>query len=262
VDPEIATAVQEKQHQDEIQFAELARRGASTAPVKTNADGGMHPVFVEAVKRNQVGVAPASGFLLASQAPGTIPTTVRPPRIPELSDAAVVTGTAVEIPGQERHSPDRSARVRTAAASASEPTKPAEKSGLFGNWFSSGSDDAAAKKKTGSKNEEGAIDRMARLIGLRGSEPDPEPVPAPKSKPAAKPPATARTKPTAPAHPEPARPAEPPRPVQVAAPVATPAPVVATASAQTPSPPTRNGLSGAAPVVPAGTFDARWSAFR
>jgi hypothetical protein len=40
----------------------------------------MHPVFVAAVKRNEVGVAPAP-FSLAS-VPGTIPATVRPPRIP------------------------------------------------------------------------------------------------------------------------------------------------------------------------------------
>ena len=48
----------------------------------------MHPVFVAAVKRNQIGVAPSNAFL-ASTPPGTIPPTVRPPRIPELADAGV-----------------------------------------------------------------------------------------------------------------------------------------------------------------------------
>ena len=40
-------------------FAELVRRNVAAAPIKTNADGGMHPVFVAAVKRNQIGVAPS-----------------------------------------------------------------------------------------------------------------------------------------------------------------------------------------------------------
>src|SRR6185436_683937 len=63
------------------------------APIKTNADGGMHPVFVEAVKKNQIGVAPQEPSFLVSTAPGTIPATVRPPRIPELANAPVVAGT-------------------------------------------------------------------------------------------------------------------------------------------------------------------------
>src|SRR6185436_20019104 len=92
VDADTLTAVQEKQRKDEYQIAELTRRGTPTAPIKTNADGGMHPVFVEAVKRNQIGMAPTSSFSLAAQPPGTITATVRPPRIPELADAAAVTG--------------------------------------------------------------------------------------------------------------------------------------------------------------------------
>ena len=50
----------------------------------------MHPVFVAAVKRNQIGVAPQEFAFLVSTPPGTIPATVRPPRIPELADAPVV----------------------------------------------------------------------------------------------------------------------------------------------------------------------------
>src|SRR5262249_55634607 len=69
VDREIAAAAQEKEQRDEAKFAELVRRNVATAPIKTNADGGMHPVFVAAVKRNQIGVAPSDAFL-ASTPPG------------------------------------------------------------------------------------------------------------------------------------------------------------------------------------------------
>jgi murein L,D-transpeptidase YafK len=265
VDPEIAQAVHEKERRDEIQLAELTRRGTPTAPIRTHADGGMHPVFVEAVKRNQIGVAPAS-FSLASQVPGTIPTTVRPPRIPELADTAIVTGSAVEVPGQERHAPTGAARVQTAAAeTASASTKPATTTGLFGSLFSFNSDTDEAKKNSAAKKESGAIDRMARLIGLRGSDSDgSEATPAPKPKPAVR---SAVTAPGAirprPATAEPAKPAEPARPIQVAAPAAPapafPAPAPPTAA---PAQAASNTLSGAAPVVPTGTFDSRWSAFR
>jgi murein L,D-transpeptidase YafK len=262
VNSEIASAVQDKQQEDEVQTAALIRRGSPTAPIKTNADGGMHPVFVDAVKRNQIGVAPAA-FSLATQPPGTIPATVRPPRIPELADAAVVTGTAVQVPGQERHAPDGSTNVRTASA---EPAKAATRSGggLFGNLFSSDND--SANKKSASKKEDSALDRMARFIGLGGSEPDAaasETVPAPKPKPAAKPahaaaPGAIRPKPT---NIERAKASDTPRPVQVASPAAAPAAVVAE-PVRAPVQPAASGLSGAAPVVPAGTFDSRWSAFR
>jgi murein L,D-transpeptidase YafK len=267
VDAETAQLVQEKQRQDEVQIAELTRRGSPTAPIKTHADGGMHPVFVDAVKRNQVGVAPAGGFSLAAQPPGTIPATVRPPRIPELEDAPLVTGAAVQVAGQERHAPESSSRARTAAASpATQPAKPASQSGnLFGNLFSwnSGSEAKDPAKKDTAKKDEGPVDRMARLIGLSNSEPAPAAPerPKPTAKPAtAAAPGAVRPKPAAPAATtaaaEPAKPTENPRPLQVASPAGAPAPVVAAAPA--PAQPAGSSLSGAAPVVPAGTFDARW----
>ena len=82
----------DKERQDDVQIAELIRRGTPVAPVRTDADGGMHPVFVAAVKRNQIGVAPEALFVTTP--PGTIPATVRPPRIPELADAPIVNGAA------------------------------------------------------------------------------------------------------------------------------------------------------------------------
>ena len=277
VDPDIAQAVQEKQRKDEYQTAELIRRGTPAAPIKTHADGGMHPVFVDAVKRNQIGVAPTSSFSLVAQAPGTIPATVRPPRIPELAESAAVTGQPVQVAGQDRHAPDSSTNVRVATAEPAAAAKPAARSGgLWGNLFSSGSGDNSTKKDAkDTKKDESPFDRMKRLVGLRGSDTaTAESAPAPKPKPAAKPahaaaPGAIRPKPVGaePARTEPVRAAEAPRPAP--APVAAafppppaPAPAPARPQAQAQAQAQAGGMSGAAPVVPAGTFDSRWQAFR
>lgn len=272
VDADIAQAVQDKQRQDEYQTAELIRRGTPTAPIKTFADGGMHPVFVDAVKRNQIGMAPSSSFSLAAQAPGTIPPTVRPPRIPELADSHAVTGEPVQVAGQERHSPEGASSVRVATA---EPAaKPAAKSsGMWGNLFTSGSSDDSNKKGAAkdTKKDDGPLDRMKRFMGLRGSDTEAtaEAAPAPKPKPAAKPvhtaaPGAIRPKPVeaAPAKTEPVRSAEAQRPAPAASAFPPPAPAPARPQAQAQAQAQASGMTGAAPVVPAGTFDSRWQAFR
>ena len=167
------------------QFADLSRRNIAAAPIKTNADGGMHPVFVEAVKKNQIGVAPQEPSFLVSTAPGTIPATVRPPRIPELANA----------PAGRRHRAGRqpSGEVAPPAMAIAE-TKPASSrphrssgSSLFGSLFAS----KTAEAKPAEPKSDGTLDRMARLVGLaqarKPASGSRHAAPAPKPKPAAKP---------------------------------------------------------------------------
>ena len=256
---EVVAAVQEKQRGDEVKAAQLASRGIAAAPVRTNADGGMHPVFVAAVKRNEVGVAPTS-YSTASL-PGTIPATVRPPRIPELSDSPLVTGQPMAPAAGGSHgvdgAPMRAATpsaepVRVASADpAAAPTTTASSSsgGFFSNMFSGSS----------KKSDEGMVDRAAKLIGLKSDDAKAAPAAKPKAEPkvAARPApkpaaATAPSSNTASSNgairPKPAEAAEPPS---------------RTAATQQPAAPSGNGaIAGAAPVVPAGNFDNRWSAFR
>ena len=248
VPEEIASLVRAKEYKDELQFADLSRRNIATAPIKTNADGGMHPVFVEAVKKNQIGVAPQEPSFLVSTAPGTIPPTVRPPRIPELASAPVVAGTGwtPAIPGE--------VAAATMAIAETKPTvQPAAKSSgssLFGSLF--------ALKPTEAKTGDGTLERMARLVGLRGSEPETKKVetpPAPKPKPAAKPTSVAshgaiRTRQAE---------AQPIRTTEAQAPAASAASAPVQAAVAAPAP---TAMSGAAPVVQTGSFDSRWSGFR
>ena len=259
VDAEIAAAVQQKEQRDDARFAELARRNVATAPIKTNADGGMHPVFVAAVKRNQIGVAPSNAFL-ASTPPGTIPPTVQPPRIPELADAGAVPAAH---PSGEVSPP----QMAIAETSSPAPQTNAKPTNFFSSLFASKSSETKpAETKPAEKNSDGAIDRMARLVGLRKDEPKPAETAKPKPA-AAKPAQPAPSAANGAIRPKPAeasvKTAEAQTPV--AAPAASnpfpPAPQRAPAAAA-PAPASSSGLSGAAPVVPSGNFDSRWSAFR
>jgi hypothetical protein len=269
VSEEIVTAVQEKQQRDDAQFAELARRNTPVAPVRTNADGGMHPVFVDAVKRNQIGVKPAAVFSLAAPAPGTIPVHVRPPRIPELADVPILADAPPPPPPVYAATAPAPAPTRT--ASTEPPPKTASGIGsLFGNLFSSKETPAAAEPKK--KDEGGTLSRMARAVGLRSasaSNTRSDSVPAPKPKPATR---TASTGTPAAARPKPAEPE--PAPAVATIQVSPPA-RAATAFPDPPAPkpafmPTPSAtaaaspstMSGAAPVVPSGNFENRWSAFR
>jgi murein L,D-transpeptidase YafK len=258
---EVVAAVKDKQRNDEYKAAQLAPR-TPIAPVRTNADGGMHPVFVAAVKRNEIGVAPTS-YSTAS-IPGTIPATVRPPRIPELASSPLVTGNPIPPVGGS-HSISNEApmtaavptpapvRVASTEPMAAAPTATSSKSNFFSGLFSSSSKPAEEKKT------DSTMDRMARMMGLRGSEETTAvATPAPKPKVAAAP-----AKPAA----KPAQAAAPgairPKPAE-AKPEAEP---VKTAATQHPAPaqpqaPAGGTIAGAAPVVPAGNFDNRWSAFR
>jgi murein L,D-transpeptidase YafK len=248
---EVVAAVTSKQRSDEYKTAQLAGR-TPIAPVRTNADGGMHPVFVAAVKRNEVGVAPYSTASL----PGTIPATVRPPRIPELADTPAVTGKPITLPPSSSHgvssetsmvaatSTPEPVRVASAEPTAPAMTASAAKPNFFSGLF-----------QTKPAEQGSALDRMKRMVGLRGSEEKPAAkpapaVPAPKPKVAAKPAA----KPAQAAAPGAIRPkpAEA-EPVKTAA---TPQPAAA------PQAPAGGAIAGAAPVVPTGNFDNRWSAFR
>jgi murein L,D-transpeptidase YafK len=243
VPAEIASAVQEKQRRDEIQTAELISRGAPTAPVVMNSDGGMHPVFIAAVKRNEIGTAPTT-FSLAS-APGTIPNTVRLPRIPELADSPVELSAARVPAATARNTPEPPPATPTPAHAPAAP----KSGGFFGDLFS-----------------------------FRGSEPAPAPAPALESAPAPKPRPVARA--AAPAAPAPANGAIRPKPsaaepvkaaeTRPAAPAsapaawpAPPAPAAAAAPAGAPAAaPGNPAMPGAAAVVPSGSFENRWSGFR
>jgi murein L,D-transpeptidase YafK len=97
VPADVAAAVAEKQRQDEYQTAELITRGTKTSPVRTGADGGMHPIFLAALQRQDpsVGGTPVTSLSMFNPAPGTIPRNAVPPKTPQevAADAQLVTAS-------------------------------------------------------------------------------------------------------------------------------------------------------------------------
>jgi murein L,D-transpeptidase YafK len=278
VSQDVAAAVNDKQRQDEFKTAELIRRGTPTAPIKTGADGGMHPVFLAKLKQQQRDTLDNDGrahALAAVNAPGTIPPTVNPPRTPEPEATGTVTAAA-DVP-TPRPAPQRktgtapaqteqrslASRIGGMFRVAGTESKPAPQarasSGLFGNLFTSDGS---------TSSNDGVFNRMGRMIGLRGSEAPAEPQPAAASKPAPK------AKPVAAAPPArtPASPAKP-APQEAAADDASAKPAANSdqawpqaqqAAAQAPARPANNAslMSGAQPVMPSSSFDSRFGALR
>ncbi len=257
VPDEVASAVAEKQQRDEREFAALVNRNTPTVAVKTGTDGGMHPVFLAKLRPNERFDNEGRTLSLASMS--RVPAmggNVNPPRPPGEGDTvtASVPSRAGSGADDARQNPQNATRLASADAG--------QRSGsLFGNLFSSSGDQAASNEKSG-----GAFDRMGRLFGLRGSEPEPQqaaPAPAPKPRPAEHKTTAvaARSAPAAGAI-RPAAPQQPQQPqhAQVAE-AQKPAPAPAPAPAAKPAP--AGGLiAGAAPVVSSNSFDNRWGAWR
>lgn len=124
---EIASAVREKQQQDEAAYAKLVAKGTPMARMNTGIDGGMNKIFAAKIPEGSTGLSEgAEGttlqMLAMAKAPGTIPGHVNPPK-PNLDAAAPAPQ---EEPVTASSAPATSTRVASAT--------PAEKSG--GDFFS------------------------------------------------------------------------------------------------------------------------------
>jgi murein L,D-transpeptidase YafK len=225
--PELAAAVDEKRHRDEIEIAELASRGTPTAPVRTGMDGGTNPAFLTTYQPQQVRDAQGQVHtVVARRAPALLPAFNTP-------SANTASATAAETP---------TGSVTPAAAAATSAAAPA-----------SGGAPALAATDSKPVSQTPSGNLFTRLFRMGGDDKKAEAPAAPAAAPArnkprpatvvaAKPPAKPKAEPE-PAPPQEAR-AAPPTPPKVAA------------SAE------NTLLIGAQPTVPAGSFDSRWSAIQ
>src|SRR3954469_25053801 len=233
VPAEVAAALKEKQHQDNLQIAALSSRVAA-APIKTGRDGGMHPTFLAKLKPQEV-----------RETDGTIRYVVD-------ENAAKKLGTYVNPP-LETHPVD-SEPTGTAVASAA-PSRAATKSQSTGSGYmmaASESKSAPAPARTAyastSSDSGGLFGKVKSFFTGDDEKPTPsapvastsKPVPKPKPHPA--PTASVQTK------------TQPQSETAQAAPAPTPTRQSAASGASL--------MSGAAPTVPAGNFDQRWGAIR
>ena len=97
---EIADAVRERQQQEAAETAKLIAKGTPVARINTGIDGGMNKVFAAKLPDGNTGLSEGGDSqslqtLALSRAPGTIPSTVNPPKPnlaqPEEPAAAVAT---------------------------------------------------------------------------------------------------------------------------------------------------------------------------
>jgi murein L,D-transpeptidase YafK len=228
VPEDIAQAVRQKQHEDEVKTAELIAKGTPVAQRRPDIDGGMHKVFASKIPDASTGLSDPDGSSVEvssfGRAPGTIPPHVNPPK-------AVASLVAAPPVNDEP----------TAAASVLQAPRAAYPAGAESSLFNS----LARKPGNGSDTT--------------ASTPSPKPKP-PVAHPAVAKPAeaprsiVATTKPAAATGAAAAlKPADTPH---VASVRQAPKPAASGAAA------TGNGaLAGAAPVV-SGSFESRFSAMR
>ncbi len=92
VPAEIASAVRNKQHRDDVAVAELISKGTPAVKLEAGIDGGMNHIFAAKLPNASTGYSEAEkpGLQTAaySRSPGTIPPHVNPPRAPASSTAS------------------------------------------------------------------------------------------------------------------------------------------------------------------------------
>jgi murein L,D-transpeptidase YafK len=226
VPEEVADAVRERQEQDQAETAKLIARGTPVARINTGIDGGMNRIFASKLPDGNTGLSePGEGPGLSvalARAPGTIPPTVNPPH--GTADQPWVASPA-PVPG-----PAPATRVASAA--------PAEQSDGF---FSS----------------------LARKVGLGGAADATASAP-PASPPVVKPKAEAKRNAPIPrpeasipkaASKETAPKASETRQAAVRPPLK---PSISDSTAA--APPAQ--VAGSQPIVPANSFDSRFSAVK
>src|SRR6516165_6123726 len=231
-----AQPVKQKQDADQAEIAKLVAKGTPVAKLNSGIDGGMNQVFAAQVPGASTGLSEGGegqGLSLAaySRVPGTIPSTVNPPRAPVTDDTPVAAAPPA--------APAPAAAAPTTHVASAAPA--AQSDGFFSN--------------------------LARKIGIGGSADSTASTPAPA---AAKPKAAdskapaAKAATTKPAETKPAetkqaanRPPFKPQPQPQSQAASSDAPPAETAAAPKP---TGSLVAGAQPIMPANSFDSRFSA--
>lgn len=98
---EVADAVREKQATELAETARLIAKGTPVAQLNTGIDGGMNKVFAARVPEGNTGLSEGGdsqglSVLAMSRAPGTIPSTVNPPRVPNTPSSNLLQGAPEE----------------------------------------------------------------------------------------------------------------------------------------------------------------------
>ncbi len=229
---EVADAVREKQATDLAETARLIAKGTPVARINTGIDGGMNKVFAARVPEGNTGLSEGGdgeglSMLAMSRAPGTIPSTVNPPRVPAASPSDNLLRGAPEEP-----------KIAAAPAPTAGPTRVANAAPTAQN--------------------DGFFSSLARKVGIGGSaDATASTTSAP---PPAKPKVIEAKRTEAPPRPEAAMP-KPAAPKAVAAKPAL-KPSVSDAPPAHAAAPAPSQVAGSAPIVSSNSFDSRFGAVK
>ena len=227
---EVADAVREKQATDLAETAKLIAKGTPVAQMNTGIDGGMNKVFAARVPEGNTGLSEGGdsqglSVLAMSRAPGTIPSTVNPPRAPASPSNNLLQG-APEEP-----------RLAAAPAPTAGPTRVAN---------------AAPTAQS-----DGFFSSLARKVGLGGSA---DTTATASASAAAKPKAAEARLPRAEAAIPKASAPKADTKQAAARPPLKPAVTDTAAAAPAPAPAAPSLVAGAQPIVSANSFESRFSA--
>ena len=224
---DVADAVREKQAQDQAETNKLIAKGTPVARINTGIDGGMNRVFAAKLPDGSTGLSEGGdgqGLSLAalSRAPGTIPSHVNPPRGSVSSPDEPLAASMAAQPA---------AAPATRVASAA----PAQSDGFFSN--------------------------LARKVGIGGSA-DTTASASPASVPAKPKVIEAKRNDAAAPRPEaPKATATAPKPADTKQ-TAAAKPALKPSISDQPAPAAPAQVAGSQPVLPANSFDSRFSAVK
>ena len=249
LDPTIADAVLDHRRQEQVQMANYIARDVATVPFR-DGDGGTNSVFAAKLTSPNIfdnnghiyQVAGNSQIASGAQVPGALPRTPNPPAV-----TAETAWTSQPVVMASVPMPQPAPQAKEGEAP---PEKPKSIAGLLGNLFSGSQarPTEPAQSQTvalrGSNTEMAAKPKRATPVRT-ASVPHDKPHEA----------TSAEAKAVAKSAPAPGL-------QQARKEDKSPAPEMRTAYSS-PPPASNNGLlSGAQPVVPAGSFESRWTALR
>jgi murein L,D-transpeptidase YafK len=246
---EIADAVRERQQEEQAEVAKLVARGTPVAKLHTGIDGGMNQVFAARVPGGNTGLSEGgegqslslAGF---SRAPGTIPSTVNPPRVPGSTAADEPVLAVAEPATAPSVAPATTTRVASAASNAPSDgflSSLARKIGVSATADTTASATPAPEAAKPKASE-------PKLSDAKPAEAKREPPPRPEAaipRAAGAKPADTKSADT--------RQAAKPQLKPSVSDSATAAPAVAAAPTQ---------VAGSQPIVQSNSFDSRFSAFK
>lgn len=221
VPQEVADAVNDKQRNDELQFATLVSRNTPVAPITSNRDGGMHPKFVAALRPTEVVDEKGKIRLVVDpnvKGPGTISASdtsyasASDDRAqPVIETTATIAAADVPVPraapqpkvGSKPEEPSFGEKLANffrpapkeqpvAQVASVEQPKPAPKPSILTRITTPRAPTAPAAPAEASSQDtpkkESLTTRVARTVGLRGSDTSSDaakPVPAQSAQPSA-----------------------------------------------------------------------------